>query len=60
MKEWTSDRVVKMVDVTGGFFGDTRIGKLSWVISQMAMSLISLLVLTLKISSITFVMVEGF
>ena len=21
MKEWTSDRVIKMVDVTGGFFG---------------------------------------
>ena len=65
MKEWTSGRVVNMVDVTGeGVFlgkeGDAGVGEVSWVKSERSMLLISLLALALisKISSIAFVIVE--
>ena len=65
MKEWTSVRVVNMVDVTGeGVFlekeGDAGVGEVSWVKSERSMLLISLLALALisKISSIAFVIAE--
>ena len=65
MKEWTSGRVVNMVDVTGGGVflekgGDAGVGEVSWVKSERSMLLISLLALALisKISSIAFVIAE--
>ena len=60
MKEWSSCGVVNMVDVTASFLGVAGAGDESLMKSQMSMSSISSLTLTSKISSITFVMVEGF
>ena len=60
MKEWSSGGVVNMVDVTASFLGVAGAGDESLMKSQMSMSSISSLTLTSKISSITFVMVEGF
>ena len=57
LKEWTSDRKVRMVDVTDGVFGGAGVGDMSWMKSDVMPS-ISLLVLSLKVSSITFVMLE--
>ena len=57
MKEWTSDRKVRMVDVTDGVFGGAGVSDMSWMKSDVMPS-ISLLVLSLKVSSITFVMLE--
>ena len=31
VKEWTSHRVVNIVDVTGGFLGVPGVGNVSWV-----------------------------
>ena len=63
MKEWTSGRVVNMVDViVKGKEGDAGVGEVSWVKLERSMLLISLLALALisKISSIAFVIVEDF
>ena len=60
MKEWSSGGVVNMVDVTASFLGVAGAGDESLMKSQMSMSSISSLTLISKISSITFVMVEGF
>ena len=60
MKEWSSGGVVNVVDVTVSFLGVAGAGDESLVKSQMSMPSISSLTLTSKISSITFVMVEGF
>ena len=46
-----------MVDVTDGVFGGAAVGDMSWMKSDVMPS-ISLLVLSLKVSSITFVMLE--
>ena len=48
-----------MVDITGGFLGVVGIDDVSCVKSQISISSMSSLALTSKISSITFVMVEG-
>ena len=59
VKEWTSGGVASMVDTTGGFLGVVVIDDVSCVKSQISISSMSSLALTSKISSITFVMVEG-
>ena len=59
VKEWTSGGVASMVDITGGFLGVVGIDDVSCVKSQISVSSMSSLALTSKISSITFVMVEG-
>lgn len=53
-----TNRVVSMANVTDGFLGVVGVGDVSWMKSQMFMSSISSLAMTLKISSIAFVMVE--
>ena len=50
--------MVSIVNVTGSFLRGPVVCEVSWVKSQMSMSSISLLELTSKISSITFVMME--
>ena len=61
MEEWTSCGVVSMEDVIGGFFlGEGAVvGDVSSVKLQRFMSSISSLALTSKISSITFLILEG-
>ena len=58
--EWTSGRMAGMVNIINVFFVGAGFGDVSWVMSQQPMSLISLLALTSKISSMDFVMVGGF
>ena len=51
--------MVRIVHVTGNFWRGAGVDDVSWVKSQMSMSSIFSMELTSKISSVTFVMVEG-
>ena len=51
--------LVRIVHVAGNFWRGAGVDDVSWVKLQMSMSSIFSMELTSKISSITFVMVEG-
>ena len=51
--------MVRIVHITGNFWRGAGVDDVSWVKSQMSMSSIFFMELNSKVSSITFVMVEG-